>query len=103
MDIFSIHQSVLEEYRKYVSSFLAIADDRIRDLVEDELLNRGAICPDALVQLNPGFAIGPSVEHLVDEGVLHPLCSAIFRDQQGNSIRLYRHQEEAIRKACERS
>lgn len=100
MDIFSIHESVVEDYRRYVRSFLTIADDRIREKVEDELLNRGGIYPEALVQLNPGFERGRDVAELVADGVLHPRCADIFRNSQGQTIGLYRHQEEAILRAC---
>jgi len=97
MDIFRIHETVLDEYRSYVSSFLTIADQGIRDLVERELIHENALCPEALVQLNPAFAWGPTLEELVGEGVLHPDCSRIFR-KGDQPVHLYRHQEEAIRK-----
>ena len=97
MDVFSVHETVLDEYREYVRSFLRIADDGIRERVERELLHENAICPEALVQLNAAYASGPTVQDLVAEGLLHPACSSIFRSR-GESIRLYRHQEEAIRK-----
>ena len=58
MDIFGIHQSITDEYRSYVQSFLTIADDRIRDLVEGQMQSPATICPDTLVQLNPWFARG---------------------------------------------
>jgi len=98
VDIFRIHENVLDEYRSYVSSFLTIADPGIRDLVERELIHENALCPEALVQLNPAFAWGPTVEELVGDGVLHPDCSRIFRNGD-QSVHPYRHQEEAIRKA----
>jgi hypothetical protein len=101
MDIFGIHQDVVDDYRRYVKSFLTIADDRLRAEVEDKLLKQGGVCPDALVQLNPGFERGRSVVELVSDGLLHPLCAEIFRDPQGHSIGLYRHQEEAILRACQ--
>jgi len=101
MDILGIHESVVDEYRRYVRSFLAIADDRIRAEVEDRLLNRGGVCPGALVQLNPRFERGRDVAGLVAEGLRQPLCADIFRDPQGGSIALYRHQEEAILRACQ--
>ena len=97
MDIFQIHETVLDEYRDYVRSFLRIADDRIRERVERELIHENAICPEALVQLNAAYAWGRTVQDLVTEGVLHPDCSSIFR-KDDDSIHLYQHQEEAIRK-----
>jgi len=101
MDIFGIHESVVDEYRRYVRSFLTIADDKIRTKVEDELLNRGGVCPEALVQLNPGFERGRDVAELAADGVLHPRSVDIFRNSQLQTIGLYRHQEEAILRACQ--
>ena len=60
MDIFGMHRAVVEDYQSYVKSFLTIADDRIRELVDTKLLAEDGICPDALVQLNPGFEQGPN-------------------------------------------
>lgn len=101
-DIFGIHAAVTDEYRDYVQSFLTIADDKIRNLVQEQMRGQAAICPDALVQLNPGFQRGLTVDDLVSEGLLHPLCSEIFRDRDNDSLRLHLHQEEAIRKGCQR-
>jgi len=101
MDIFEMHRSVVDDYRRYVESFLNIHDERIRDLVDDRLMGSSGICPDALVQLNPSFEYGPTVPELVADGVLHPLCSRIFRARDGGPVRLYKHQHEAIAKARE--
>ncbi len=62
MDIFGMHRAVVEDYQSYAKSFLTIADDRIRELVDTKLLTEDGICPDALVQLNPGFEQGPTLK-----------------------------------------
>jgi hypothetical protein len=49
MSIFYLCQSVIDEYSKYVQSFLSIADDRIRAFIEESLLKNQALWPDALV------------------------------------------------------
>jgi ATP-dependent helicase YprA (DUF1998 family) len=55
-----------------------------------------------LVQLNPAFVQGPTIDELVDQKRLHPTCSEIFRRGKtvesplGASLRLHRHQEQAI-------
>ncbi|MBD3341205.1 MAG: DEAD/DEAH box helicase [Candidatus Lokiarchaeota archaeon] len=56
--------------------------------------------PDALVQLSPSYQMGRSVADLVDDKVLHPMCRQIFRNNDGDSFRLYKHQEEAIHTAA---
>lgn len=99
MDIFQMHKAIVEEYLRYARSFLTIADDRIRAIVEEKLINQGGICPEALLQLNPGFEGGSTIADLVNEGALHEACARIFYDPEGKTLQLYRHQEEAIRRA----
>jgi hypothetical protein len=102
MDAFQLHRRVMGDYDAYVRSFLNIRGARIRDFVHQRL-SEGALWPDPLLQLNPAYAPGHTVRELVAEGLLHPLCAQVFldRDRQ-SSIRLYEHQEQAIRLAAQR-
>ena len=83
-----------------------IADPRIRDFAES-CFSKGALWPEPLIQLNPTFKPGKTIEELTAEGLLHPVCSEIFRRDKtagpgsGATLRLHAHQEEAIRKAKE--
>jgi ATP-dependent helicase YprA (DUF1998 family) len=99
MSIFKLHESVISDYSKYIQSFFSIADERIRHFVEEALLERRELWPDVLIQLNPSYQYAKTVEQLVYEGRLHNLCSEIFRNKNGASIKLFRHQQEAIEKA----
>jgi len=49
MSIFDLCHSVINEYSKYVQSFLSIADERIRAFIEESLLKNQALWPDALL------------------------------------------------------
>ena len=40
---------------------------------------KGEYWPSPLIQLNPSFVGGGSIGELVEEGLLHPECSQIFR------------------------
>lgn len=102
MSIFEYGSSVLADYQTYVRSFLNLADERIRQLVEQELFANEALWPEALVQLNPPYALGASVGELCRQGKLHPACSDIFCDRQGRPFTLYHHQEAAIQCALKR-
>jgi hypothetical protein len=53
MSIFDLRQSVIDEYSKYVQSFLSISDDRIRSFIEKSLLKNQALWPDGFSQLSP--------------------------------------------------
>src|SRR5690349_18372708 len=101
MDVFALRDSLIEDYRRYVSSFIAVRDERIKQVVE-ETLGEGRYWPDPLIQLNPAFAPGGTVSDLVTEGLLHPRASEIFRVKDtGQPMMLYQHQSEAIRLARE--
>lgn len=98
MDIFSLREGLIEEYKSYITSFLHIADERIARYVEDRL-DEGSLWPEPLIQLNPSYELGSTVQELAQQGVLHPLCVEIFQDRSGaqaRPLRLYRHQFEAI-------
>ncbi len=55
--------------------------------------------PDFLLQISPSYATGSSVEDLAQNGQISGETARIFRTSEGKPYRLYRHQEEAIRKA----
>lgn len=105
MDVFRLRDKIIcEDYARYTSSFIQIADDRIHREVEEKF-KAGLLWPEPLLQLNPSFAHGGSIDELVENGILHPLCGEIFRldksadSPEGSSMFLYRHQREAIEEA----
>ncbi len=91
MDAFQLHHQVIDNYRKYIKSFLNIKDKRIKDFVEDAFDKAGFI-PEPLIQFNPSFDKGEKLEDLVNEGKIHHELPAIFGDYN-----LYKHQVEAIK------
>lgn len=99
MSIFEMHRQIMEDYRKYVQSFLSIADERVRKFIEEELLNRNTLWPDALLQLNLSYEAAATVEELAYQGKLHPVSAEIFRTNNVQSMHLYRHQQVAVEKA----
>jgi ATP-dependent helicase YprA (DUF1998 family)/very-short-patch-repair endonuclease len=103
VDVFELRERVIQDYDDYVRSFLIIKDPRIRQLVEDEMA-RGFLWPEPLIQLNPSFEPGESIQQLIAHGELHPACLDIFRAKRedgsvGEPFRLHRHQVEGIRAA----
>lgn len=106
MDVFDLRRRLIDEYGSYASSFIRIADERIRSHVDQEL-RAGLLWPEPLVQLNPAFEAGGYIDELVDRDVLHPECRTIFRikteqGDKGKPLRLHRHQAEAIQAAQDR-
>ncbi len=105
MNVFQLRENLVGEYAQYVQSFINIRDPRVREEVEQHM-GRGELWPDPLIQLNPSFQHGASVDALVDQGILHEDCRKVFRRDKdqvpgGRTLRLHHHQEEAIRIARE--
>lgn len=104
MNVFELRDHLIDDYSRFVRSFVNIRDQRIVNHVNQEL-RAGVLWPEPLVQLNPSFEAGETVDQLVSSGVIHPECARIFRaktkpDDQGRPLRLHRHQSDAIRIAA---
>lgn len=104
MNVFELRNRLVEDYAKFVRSFITIRDERISDYVAREL-EEGAFWPDPLVQLNPSFEPGETIDQLVDQGILHDECRRIFKIKSGPAhdgkpLRLHRHQADAVRVAA---
>lgn len=100
MDVFQLHKNIVKDYSEFVQSFIHINDERINQHV-NSTLNSGHLWPEPLIQLNPSFETGGTVEDLISDGVLHSECSRIFRIKKHTSdagipLNLHRHQAEAI-------
>jgi ATP-dependent helicase YprA (DUF1998 family) len=101
MDIFQYREDLIGDYSAYVKGFLEVRDADVERFITSRL-DGGFLWPEPLVQLNPAFVQGPTIDELVDQKRLHPTCSEIFRRGKtvesplGASLRLHRHQEQAI-------
>jgi hypothetical protein len=67
--------------------------------VDRALEEEARLWPDPLVQLSPSYAMGATVDELAQQGLITRETAEIFRSADGKPFRLYRHQEEAIRRA----
>ena len=103
MNIFNYRNHLIEDYKSYIKSFISIKDDKINSYIDKEL-ESGLLWPEPLIQLNPSFQKGKSIDQLVAENILHKDCARIFRiknnqDDLGKLLQLHKHQEDAIRVA----
>ena len=104
MNVFELRDRLVDDYRNYTRSFIKIRDPRIKEFVDGHLGAEG-FWPEPLLQLNPAFQPGGTIDDLVAEGILSDQCSRIFRyrespeDHRGSQLILHRHQREAILKA----
>ena len=91
MNAFTTLEQVISNYRKYLKSFLNINDKRILEVVNEAFENNGFI-PEPLIQFNPSFQKGESLQDLAIQGIVNPtLINAL------GSYNLYKHQVEAIK------
>ena len=70
MDVFDLRGRLVEDYARYTRSFIKIADPRIDGKVQNAL-TAGALWPEPLLQLNPTFLPGGTIDDLVKDGTLH--------------------------------
>ncbi len=103
MDVFDYRDHIIDDYRRFTTSFTKIKAPDIQAYVKDRY-DSEYYWPAPLVQINPVYTSGKNVEQLVADGILHPTCEQIFRfgrtdDQPGEVAKLYKHQEEAIQLA----
>ncbi|WP_028995126.1 DEAD/DEAH box helicase [Azonexus hydrophilus] len=100
MDVFEFRGKLVSDYAAFTRSFTRIHAQDIQAFV-NEAYDSGRYWPAPLIQVNPNFKTGGTVEALVGQGALHAECAHIFRAGKnaastGVSLTLFKHQEEAI-------
>ena len=99
LDVFALRDSVVDEYKRFATSFTTIHAPDIREQVED-IYAGNRYWPEPLIQINPSYKISTDVGTLVADGVLDPGCADIFR-ANGEPLSLYQHQKQAIALAAD--
>src|SRR5262250_2848074 len=67
MDVFTLREKVVSDYRHYIESFVRINDEKVADFVETKF-NEGVLWPDAILQLNPAYEPGSTLDELATQG-----------------------------------
>lgn len=103
MNVFEFRNRVIAEYENFSRSFSKFLSPDIKAFV-DNIYEGQHFCPSPLIQLNPSFVPGRTIEKMVAEGILDPECSKIFRigkdnENIGYTLPLHKHQDEAIQVA----
>ncbi len=114
MDVFKLRQQLIEEYGAYTRSFVNIRHEPLSRQVE-ALFEEGELWPEPLLQLNPSYMPGGTIDELVAAGRLHSECARIFRRKstdptagdptrlvEDKPMSLYTHQVEALERGRER-
>ena len=101
MDAFDLDETVIERYKAFARSFTNIRSPELNAKV-DELYATKRFWPEPLIQLNPHYAGGGSIQDFIDAGDLEPECAEVFRDlstsgsPRDRTLRLRKHQQQAI-------
>jgi ATP-dependent helicase YprA (DUF1998 family) len=100
LDVFDFRMHLVNEYAEFTRSFTKFKANDIRSFVDGEYASQ-KYWPEPLVQVNPNFQPGGTVESLCRAGHLDPKCAGIFRfgktsSSAGHTLPLYKHQVEAI-------
>ena len=101
MDVFSLEEYVLKNYKNFARSFSKFKSPEIKEKVE-EIYDSNRYWPDPLIQLNPHYKSGQSIQSFIDSNDLEPECAQAFRNDGtdpnliDNTLQLWKHQEQAI-------
>src|SRR5690606_19514869 len=100
LDVFKFREHLVGEYEQFTRSFTRIKSGDIQTFVDREYDSQ-RYWPEPLIQINPNYRPGGTVEDLVASGQLSRECSDIFRlgkseSSAGVSLLLHQHQAEAI-------
>src|SRR5688572_2833349 len=99
MDVFALRDSIVVEYKKFATSFTTIHAADIRQQV-DAIYAQGRFWPEPLIQINPSYKSGVSLDSLIASGAIDSRVRDIFQIQ-GTPIRLHKHQEQAVALAAD--
>ena len=98
MKAFQFDRHIVESYESFSRSFSTIQALDLREAITQKY-EEGHFWPDALLSLNPHYEEGLTTDDLVDSGDLCPETAQVFRFG-ADPLRFYRHQGQAIAKAC---
>ena len=90
MNVFETHRKIVEDYSKFIRSFISISDPAIESNVDD-ILSEGKLWPQPLLQFNPAYEKAGPIDEFCESGLLHSDARHIFKNYF-----LYKHQKEAI-------
>ena len=100
-DVFQFRSQLVERYSQFSRSFVEIAATDLKDEVERQYKD-GRYWPEPLVQINPNYQRKGTVQSLVRDGVLHPVCADVFQvgkpEGHPQPLHLYAHQLQALAK-----
>ena len=101
MNVFDLDEAVIDRYKAFARSFTDIRSPELNAKV-DELYATRRFWPEPLIQLNPHYADGGSIQDFIDAGDLEPECAEVFRGLSNSgrvrdgTLKLRKHQQQAV-------
>ena len=101
MDVFGLDETIIRQYETFARSFTKIRSPELNEKI-NTIYGTKQFWPDPLVQLNPHYELGGSIQDFIRSGDLEPECADIFSDDNAEagaedaSLKLYKHQQQAI-------
>jgi len=90
-NFFEIHGQIMNDYREFIDSFIFISNDKLNSFVRNAL-NDNKFWQEPLIQFNPAYELGKTLNEINPKDNLHPDMKSVF------PFPLYKHQIEAIEK-----
>lgn len=88
-------RNLIDEYRSFLRTSYRFLDEHLRRQFEEHLAQTDVVVKGPYVTLARDFALGPTLQELIQEGIAHPdLLKARWPFGEN---RLYQHQERAFR------
>lgn len=101
MNVFELDNALIGKYEEFARSFTEIRADDLRQSV-DAIYEDGRFWPEPLIELNPLYARGLSIDKIVADGIVDPALADIFAfGQPRRPIELFLHQQRALAKAAQ--
>jgi len=91
MQIFDIHSKIIHDYESFITSFVNISNDKIRNHVED-VINTKKLWPEPLIQFNPSYVKAETFDELAVSKIVNSELPNIFKGYNP-----YKHQIDAIK------
>lgn len=93
-------EAITRSYLSYLSTVFPLHDPELRVQFNQQLERPERLVKGPILEATPPFVPGATLEALIEEGVLAPGLRQLRSESFPMTRALYRHQEEAIRKAA---
>ena len=99
LDPLASSELIMTSYRRYLRSLLPIRDKAIATALDEQIVSSPLLAKGPFLEATPPYETGASLRELIDEGVLDPGMRALGGPALPLDRPLYRHQDQAIKKA----